>query len=94
MSSLVSPHNLTRGEVLGIWTPGHLVGRGPSCPATVAGGGWTSRVRSGHQLPKSGLDHARIWPKICASVFCPCRAPFNSSCLREYGGGSARHGHQ
>lgn len=48
MSLLLSPHNLTRGEMLGIWPPGHLVGCGPSCPATVSGEGW---AKSGPRWP-------------------------------------------
>ncbi|KAL7959439.1 hypothetical protein V8C34DRAFT_111704 [Trichoderma compactum] len=59
MSLLLSPHNLTRGEMLGIWTPGHLVGCGPSWPATVSGEGWTSRARGDHPFPKSSLGRAQ-----------------------------------
>ncbi|KAL6702345.1 hypothetical protein J3F84DRAFT_357492 [Trichoderma pleuroticola] len=89
MSLLLSPHNLTRGEMLGIWTPGHLVGCGPSWPATVSGEGWASRARGGHPFPKSSLGRAQPRKDVVFFV----SGPIHRAAHTTYEGRNACHDH-
>ncbi|KAL7794801.1 hypothetical protein V8C43DRAFT_33666 [Trichoderma afarasin] len=92
MSLLLSPHNLTRGEMLGIWPPGHLVGCGPSCPATVSGEGW---AKSGPRWPPVSQVKPRPRANLERRRFFSCQVLFIAPRIRHtiYEGRNACHDH-